>query len=119
VKKLLMAAAALMLAGSAFAEMGRSSKDFVGRTNATSAVAVTMEARGLMYRASIAVSGTAKTNNIIILDGDGAVILSNEYTSGTTTTNFVTVVPFVGLSISSFGANTTAVTNTVTITNLR
>ena len=112
--------ASLVSLGGVYAEMQRTTITVTGATDAAPVVLGSLDARGLLYRLTVTVGGgLAKTNSLILADTDGAVVLSNSFTTGTTTTNFATPIPFVGLTISGFGANTNIVTDTVTTTNLR
>lgn len=106
-----------LVASSAFAEVRQDAFSFVARTNATSAVAVTSDNRGWLYRFKLVVSGTTLSNTLVIADTDGSVIYSNPVGSGTSYVSFTNnPVPFVGLIFSTFGATTNIVTNTVTTT---
>jgi len=116
-KYLLTVAVALCVAASALAEVRQTRTELVARTNATFATQVNWGTAGKLYRIRLDVSGTAKTNEVKILDADGSVILSNAYSSGTTYISFTNnPVPFVGMDIQTKDANTTAVTNTLTAT---
>lgn len=117
-KKLRLLALALSaLALPAWAEIRQEAVTFVGVTNAVKTAAVTSNNRGILYRFRLEVSGAARTNQLVVADTDGSVIYSNAVTSGTTYVSFTNnPIPFVGLLFSTFGANSTAVTNTVTAT---
>jgi hypothetical protein len=116
-KYAIAAVAAVLVVASAFAEVRQTRYEVVARTNATSAVQINGTSAGKLYRVRVDVSGAAKTNALVLVDADGSIILSNAYTSGTTYVSFTNnPVPFVGMDIKTFGANTTAVTNTLTIT---
>lgn len=116
-KYLLGLVASLALVFSVSAEIRQDRYQVVARTNATFSVQVNGLAAGKLQRIRLDVSGAGKTNLLQIVDADGSVILSNEYTSGTTYVSFTNnPVPFVGMDISTSAANTTAVTNTLIVT---
>lgn len=110
----------LLLAVSASAELRQDVYTYVGRSNATASAITPLEGnvtgRGLLYRIEVNVSGTTKTNNLKITDGDGYTILSNAFLSGTTTTWFTNnPTPFIGTVVNGFGASNATITNTIKI----
>lgn len=109
----IIAAGLVFTASLARADMKRSVSTVAARTNATSATLKDITDSGLLWRLTIDVA--TGTNKLVIADTDGSVILSNAYT-GTTTTNFATPIPFVGLNVKGFAANTNAATATITTT---
>ena len=109
----IIAAGVVLAATLARADMKRSNTAITARTNTASAVLANISAAGKLHRLSVVVA--TGTNKLVIADTDGSVILSNAFT-GSTTTNFATPIPFVGLDVSGFQANTNAATATVTTT---
>jgi hypothetical protein len=112
-----IAAVAALVAVTVRAEWSRSSGSAACRTNATSAVAFQLVDRGELKKLVITMTGgAAPTSNVIVADSDGTVIVSNVY-AGTTTTYYTNETRvFIGLDVSTFGANTNAATVTVTST---
>ena len=110
---------ALVFAVAGYGEVTRiTSPAVVGATNAVSSASATNTTTGFLLKVSVTVNSGAKTNNLIVADVDGTVLLSNVFTSGTTTTWFTNnPVPFQGLVYSAFSANTNGVvTNSITST---
>lgn len=117
---------ACVLALPVMAEMNRQYVTVNSITNAAASSASTgaMDARGLLYRmeltvTSATVTNPSGTNAVVVLDTDNSLIYSNDALAGTYTTNFTTTIPFVGLSIKCYGANTNGVKTKVTSTFLR
>ena len=109
-KRIFLIAIVAALAVTARAEMQRQNVTLSGSTNTS------LNCRGLLYRLVVNVSGTTSTNDLLLVDGDGSVIVSNTFTSGTATTSYSTPVPFVGLTVTSLNGNGPTITNAVAIT---
>lgn len=103
---------ALVGAATAFAEIRR---PVITGTAATTNVLTTLNTdltRGILSKLTITLNGTAKTCTVVVVDADdGSLIASNTYASGTAT--ITTNLAVVGLSVSTFSANTNALTVTV------
>lgn len=110
---IIIVAGLVLTASLAQADMKRSVSTVSARTNATSATLRDITDAGLLHRLSVSIA--VGTNSLVIADTDGSVILSNVFT-GSTTTNFATAIPFVGLTVKGFAANTNAATATITTT---
>jgi hypothetical protein len=100
----------------ASAEVRQTSQVVVASTNATAKVGATMNARGILHRVVLTVSGTAKTNTLWLTDSDGTVIYSNQVTSGTSTLATNLAVADIVVSTASAAPTNTAFNNTITIT---
>jgi hypothetical protein len=117
---------ALLMAVTASAEMRQDTYEYIGISNSAAAVLTELtglagSARGELERISVKLNGSNRTNQLIITDGDGYLILSNGFTSGTTTTWYnLTNLPFIGIIVKGFNAVTAtnaaeAHTNTIKI----
>lgn len=109
-------AVAVFAAAIASAEVRQSTTAVVASTNATPTTAATINARGILHRVVLVVSGTGKTNTLWLTDTDGTVIYSNEVTSGTTTITTNLAVADIVVSTSSATPTNAAINNTLTIT---
>ena len=109
-------AVAVLAAAIASAEVRQSTTAVVASTNATPTTAATINARGILHRVVLVVSGTGKTNTLWLTDTDGTVIYSNEVTSGTTTITTNLAVADIVVSTSSATPTNAAINNTLTIT---
>lgn len=117
--------ASAFIATSVLAEPRFDTAQFKAVNTNNAVAAVTLQsfdgtARGSLLRVDVTVDGTSKTNTVIVSDSTGTVLLSNQFTSGTTKTWFTNnPVPFIGVSITQFGptpTNSAALpTNTVSI----
>jgi hypothetical protein len=95
------------------AEIRRATVGTSARTNATWAAIGESSDAGLLRRVTVSIG--AGTQTMAIADSDGSAILSNAFT-GTTTTNFSTSIPFVGLNITGASASTNGATGLITLT---
>lgn len=109
-------AVAVLAAAIASAEVRQSTTAVVASTNATPTTAATINARGILHRVVLVVSGTGKTNTLWLTDTDGTVIYSNAVTSGTTTITTNLAVADIVVSTSSATPTNAAINNTLTIT---
>jgi hypothetical protein len=109
-------AVAVLAAAIASAEVRQSGETVVASTNATATIGTTMNARGILHRVVLVVSGTAKTNTVWLTDTDGTVIYSNQLTSGTTTFTTNMAVADIVVRTSSATPTNAAFNNTITIT---
>jgi hypothetical protein len=109
-------AVAVLAAAIASAEVRQSGETVVASTNATATIGTTLNARGILHRAVLVVSGTAKTNTVWLTDTDGTVIYSNQLTSGTTTFTTNMAVADIVVRTSSATPTNAAFNNTITIT---
>ena len=115
----------VLFAISAMAEVRVDQAQFIGVNTNAPVAASTLQtyagtSRGFLLRVDVTVDATAKTNTVIFTDTTGIVLLSNQFTTGTTRTWFTNnPVPFVGCAITQYGASPTnsaaLPTNTVTI----
>jgi hypothetical protein len=109
-------AVAVLAAAIASAEVRQSGSVVVASTNATQTTGATLNARGILHRVVLVVSGTAKTNTLWLTDTDGTVIYSNSLTSGTTTFTTNMAVADIVVSTASATPTNAAINNTITIT---
>ena len=109
-------AAVTLAVAVASAEVRQSATTVVASTNATATTGATINARGILHRFVLVVSGTAKTNTVWLTDTDGTVIYSNQLTSGTTTYTTNMAVADILLKTASASPTNAAFNNTITIT---
>jgi hypothetical protein len=109
-------AAVTLAVAVASAEVRQSTTKVVASTNATATAGATINARGILHRVVLVVSGTGKTNTLWLADTDGTVIYSNEVTSGTTTFTTNMAVADIVVSTASATPTNAAINNTITIT---